>query len=62
MLETTQNPSGRMRSDGLQPAGISDHTKGSILEMEIPTFSFAVLLSSMKEGVCVCMKVRALQT
>lgn len=34
----TQNPSGRKRSNGLQPSDISDHTRGSVLQMEIPTF------------------------
>lgn len=39
MLEMTQNPSSRRRSDGLQPSDISDHTRGSELQMEIPVVS-----------------------
>lgn len=38
MLERTENLSGRRRSNGLQPSGISDHTRGSVLQMEIAAF------------------------
>lgn len=44
MLEMTQNPPGKKRSNGLQPSGISDHTKGSVLQMEILTFIVTVFL------------------
>ena len=42
MLEMTQNPSGR-KSNNLQPSDISDHTGGSVLQMEIPMFIVTVV-------------------
>lgn len=57
MLEMTENPSGRKRSNGLQPSGISDHTRGSVLQMEIPAFIVQCYLEIFPG-----MNVRALLT